>query len=96
VNVSDVLNLIETAIGGKVAGQIFEGEKRFNLVVADLKQRLDKEVKLPPGYYLEFGGQFKNLQDARIRRSGDSGHNVPNFAGQAVERTQVFAENLHR
>jgi cobalt-zinc-cadmium resistance protein CzcA len=134
VNVSDVLNLIETAIGGKVAGQIFEGEKRFNLVVrlpqsirqkmdelaqltvkspagaliplsevahirlteglnqisrengerriavqanirgrdiagfvADLKQRLDKEVKLPPGYYLEFGGQFKNLQDARSR-----------------------------
>jgi cobalt-zinc-cadmium resistance protein CzcA len=134
VNVSDVLNLIETAIGGKVAGQIFEGEKRFNLVVrlpqsirekmdelaqltvrspagafiplsevarirlteglnqisrengkrriavqanirgrdiagfvADLKQRLDKEVQLPPGYYLEFGGQFKNLQDARSR-----------------------------
>src|ERR1700680_2669902 len=35
--------------------------------VADLKQRLDKEMKLPPGYYLEFGGQFKNLQDARNR-----------------------------
>src|ERR1700730_2790635 len=134
VNVSDVLNLIETAIGGKVAGQIFEGEKRFDLVVrlpesirekmdelaqltvkspagafiplsevahirlteglnqisrengkrriavqanirgrdiagfvADLKQRLDKEVKLPPGYYLKFGGQVKNIQDARSR-----------------------------
>ena len=24
-------------------------------------------MKLPPGYYLEFGGQFKNLQDARSR-----------------------------
>jgi cobalt-zinc-cadmium resistance protein CzcA len=134
VNVSDVLNLIETAIGGKVAGQIFEGEKRFNLVVrlpqsirekmdelaqltvkspagaliplseladirlteglnqisrengkrriavqanirgrdiagfvADLKQRLDKEVKLPPGYYLEFGGQYEKSHLSRTR-----------------------------
>jgi len=134
VNVADVLGLIETAIGGKVAGQIFEGEKRFDLIVrlpqsiredidalkqltvktpagafipleelarirvteglnqisrengqrrlavqanirgrdlasfvAELKTRLDKELKLPPGYYLEFGGQFKNLQDARQR-----------------------------
>jgi cobalt-zinc-cadmium resistance protein CzcA len=134
VNVADVLDLIETAIGGRVAGQIFEGEKRFDLVVrlpgeireeidalgqltvktpagafiplselahielveglnqisrengarrlavqanirgrdidrfvAELRRRLDHELELPPGYHLEFGGQFKNLQDARRR-----------------------------
>ena len=33
VNVADVLDLIETAIGGKPAGQLFEGEKRFDIVV---------------------------------------------------------------
>jgi len=30
-------------------------------------QRLNAEVKLPPGYYFEFGGQFENLQKAQTR-----------------------------
>lgn len=38
-------------------------------VVNDLKARLDKEVKLPAGYYVTFGGQFQNLEEARKRLS---------------------------
>ncbi|MCG3171676.1 MAG: Cobalt-zinc-cadmium resistance protein CzcA [Pseudomonadales bacterium] len=141
INVSDVNELIETAIGGKAVTQIFEGERRFTLLlrfpekyrhdvesikdlllrpanvaaasgmgkggmliplsavadikvidgpavisrefakrrvvvganvhdrdigsfVAELQQRVAKEVNLPPGYYFSWGGQFENMERA--------------------------------
>lgn len=134
INVEDVNDLVESVVAGKPAGQVYEGEQRFNLVVrlieatsrdvetiknllvtapngarvplsqlADIKlvegpaqisredtrrrigvelnvrgrdiksfveeaqQRIGKEVKLPPGYYLTWGGQFENLQRATGR-----------------------------
>ena len=33
-------------------------------VVQDIQKTLDKNVKLKPGYYFEYGGQFENLQNA--------------------------------
>lgn len=33
-------------------------------VVQKIKESLDKNVKLKPGYYFEYGGQFENLQNA--------------------------------
>ena len=33
-------------------------------VVADIRQTLEQNVKLKPGYYFEYGGQFENLQNA--------------------------------
>jgi cobalt-zinc-cadmium resistance protein CzcA len=33
------------------------------------QKAIEKEVKLPSGYYLEWGGQFENLQRARARLS---------------------------
>lgn len=33
LNVADVQSIIETAIGGKVATQVYEGERRFNLTI---------------------------------------------------------------
>ncbi len=35
--------------------------------VADVRQALDREVALPPGYYLGFGGQFEHLERAEAR-----------------------------
>jgi cobalt-zinc-cadmium resistance protein CzcA len=144
INVSDVNELIETAIGGKAVTQIFEGERRFTLLlrfpekyrhdvesikdlllrpanvaaasgmgkggmliplsavadikvidgpavisrefakrrvvvganvhdrdigsfVAELQQRVAKEVNLPPGYYFSWGGQFENMERAMAR-----------------------------
>lgn len=135
INVADALNVIEMAVGGKSAGEIFEGIKRFDFVlrypenyrnspeaignllvtsptgdkiplaqlakkiaieegpaqisheqarrrivievnvrgrdigsfVAEAKQAIEKKVKLPPGYALEWGGQFENLEAARKR-----------------------------
>ena len=131
VNASDINDVIETALGGKVATEIFEGQRRFSAAVrypedfrnnveaignimitspngarvalrdlakieikdgpaqisremakrrivvginvkdrdlggfvAELKQVLDDKLKLSDGYYLEYGGQFENMQRA--------------------------------
>lgn len=37
--------------------------------VVDARQAVDEKIKLPPGYRLAWGGQFKNLQEASIRLS---------------------------
>jgi len=132
LNAQDVHEVIEAAVGGKSATEIYEGERRFQAVVrypeqlrnsiadiqsilvsapggeliplgslarielkeglsqikremakrrvvvginvrdrdlggfvADLQQAVQKEVKLPPGYYFEWGGQFDNMERAR-------------------------------
>jgi len=36
-------------------------------VVAELQQRIDDEIDLPPGYSVVFGGQFENQQRAQAR-----------------------------
>ncbi len=36
-------------------------------VVDDIRQSIDQHIKLPPGYYVDYGGQFENLQSARKR-----------------------------
>jgi len=35
--------------------------------VLEAQQKVSDAVQLPPGYSIEFGGQFKNLQEARAR-----------------------------
>jgi cobalt-zinc-cadmium resistance protein CzcA len=35
--------------------------------VADAKRTIDREVKLPPGYWIDWSGQFKNLEAASGR-----------------------------
>ena len=134
INIEDVNDLVESIIAGKEAGQVYEGEQRFNLVVRlneqsgrdveaiknllvaapngariplsqiadvsvvegpaqisreDTRRRIsvelnvrgrdigsfvneaqdviDKQVKIPPGYYVTWGGQFENLQRATQR-----------------------------
>ncbi len=134
LNVEDVNDLVESIVAGKKAGEVIEGEQRFDLVlrlnenagqtvdtiksllltsptgarvqlsdVADVsliegaaqisrddtrrrivvstnvrdrdvssfveeaKLRIDKEVQLPPGYYLKWGGAFENLERATSR-----------------------------
>ncbi len=131
INAADVHEIIETAVGGKGATDIYEGQRRFRAAVrypenfrnsaeaigdilltspngsrvalrdlakievkdgpaqisreyakrrivvgvnvrerdlggfvAELQSRLNDKLKLPEGYYLEFGGQFQNMQRA--------------------------------
>jgi heavy metal efflux system protein len=134
LNVADVQAVVAAATGGQEAGQIFEGDRRFDIVVrlseelrqdpfvlqrlliplpgggtvplseiatverttgpnqisredakrravvttnvrgrdlgsfiADLKESIDREVKLPAGYWIDYGGTFEQLQSASTR-----------------------------
>jgi cobalt-zinc-cadmium resistance protein CzcA len=131
LNVGDVNDIIESAVAGKVATEIYEGERRFQAVVrlpenlrdhvddirkilvstaggarvflqdladirviegpaqinrdmakrrivvgvnvqnrdlggfvAELRRKVEQQVRLPPGYFIEWGGQFQNMQRA--------------------------------
>lgn len=55
LNVSDVHAVIETAVGGSTVGQVFEGDRRFDLVVrlpeeirTDIHALQDLPIPLPP------------------------------------------------
>ena len=134
VNVNEVNTVIETAFGGGTAGVIFEGERRYDLVirlhedyrqsignlqnmyittaggsqiplqelaevsyepgpmqisrdntnrrtyvgvnvrdrdvkslVEEIRDKLNAELDLPPGYYIRYGGAFENLERATER-----------------------------
>jgi cobalt-zinc-cadmium resistance protein CzcA len=133
LNVADIQDVIETALGGKAATEIWEGDKKFSVVVrlkeeergmeniknilvdtpegqriplselatvtvrdgsmnisrefgtrvmavgvfikdrdmgslvAEMQDRVNKEIKLPPGYYVTWGGEFENQQRAMKR-----------------------------
>lgn len=134
LNVVDVQNVIETALGGKQATEIWEGERKYPVVVRlredqrrdistigkilvetprglrvpledvatlsigsgsmniahesgkrlnaigvflrgrdmgsaveEMQQRVKQNVSLPPGYYLQWGGEFENQQRAMGR-----------------------------
>ncbi|MDX2001386.1 MAG: CusA/CzcA family heavy metal efflux RND transporter [Chitinophagales bacterium] len=134
LSVGDLNKVVRTGFAGEAAGSIYEGEKRFDLVVRlvensrqdirdiktlfitlpsgnqipleqvadvqyeqgpmqisredgkrrivigfnvrgsdvqtvvdEIQQRLDKNLKLPAGYYITYGGQFENLVEANKR-----------------------------
>ncbi|HTI99907.1 MAG TPA: efflux RND transporter permease subunit [Dongiaceae bacterium] len=136
INVADVQEVVETAIGGKEATKVYEGQKVFGLAVRfpesarsdvspirqiliasppgaliplgqlahvyvtegpaqisreqaqrrivvecnvtdrdigsfvkEAQQKIDASVKLPPGYFITWGGQFENQQRAMKRFS---------------------------
>ena len=50
-------------VQGNVRGRDMGG------VIADIQQRIKDEVTLPPGYFIEYGGQFENQQRAMARLS---------------------------
>ncbi|MGD8414165.1 MAG: CusA/CzcA family heavy metal efflux RND transporter [Candidatus Latescibacterota bacterium] len=59
LNVQDVQQVIEAGIGGQTASQVFEGQRRFDIVVrfpedvrADFRDIMDVPVHLPGGDYI--------------------------------------------
>ena len=50
LNVSDVQEVIEVAIGGKEAGQVFEGDRRFDIIVRlpeELRGKIEELKRVP-------------------------------------------------
>ncbi len=61
LTVSEVQEVIEIAIGGKQAGQIFEGDRRFPLILRlpeDLRTDMDAWQKIPVRIHTTGTGQF--------------------------------------
>ncbi|MDX1636505.1 MAG: CusA/CzcA family heavy metal efflux RND transporter [Balneolaceae bacterium] len=59
LNVNNVQHIIETGIGGSTAGQIFEGQRRFDIVVRlpenirnNFRDIMDVPIQLPDGGYI--------------------------------------------
>ena len=48
-------------IGFNVRGRDVES------IVKELQQKIEKQVKFPPGYYITYGGAFENLNEAKAR-----------------------------
>ncbi len=42
-------------------------DRDLESVVKDIRQKLETGLHLPPGYYIEYGGQFENLRTAKKR-----------------------------
>lgn len=40
-------------------------ERDVQSVATDIQKVLNEKLKLPPGYYINYGGQFQNLQEAK-------------------------------
>ncbi|MFL9481976.1 CusA/CzcA family heavy metal efflux RND transporter [Chitinophagaceae bacterium LWZ2-11] len=38
-------------------------------IVTELQEKIDAQIKLPPGYHIKYGGQYENLQNASKRLS---------------------------
>ena len=66
--VSEKVNAIAREMGQRRAAIMVNLRGRdVESFVLEAQQKISEGVKLPPGYTIEFGGQFKNLQEARAR-----------------------------
>lgn len=63
LNVDDVQQVMSTALGGQTAGQVFEGDKRFDLVVR-LPENLRNDIRTIEAFPVPLpGGGFIPLQE---------------------------------
>ncbi len=67
LNIEDLNTLVETAFGGKAAGQIFEGEKRFDIVLR-LKEQYRQSIADIKNLYVQTptGNQIPLKEVAKI------------------------------
>lgn len=48
----------------RVVVSVNVGDRDLQSVIDDIRNRVDPNIDLQPGYYIEYGGQFENLQSA--------------------------------
>ena len=78
INVSDVQDAIEIAIGGKITGKVFEGDRRFDLIVRlpeDTRKDIELLKKIP--IPLSQNHSHTNLSTAVISDSVDHFSYIP-------------------
>ena len=80
LNVSDVQEVIAIAIGGKTAGQIFEGDRRFELVVRlpeNIRKNLDLLKRIPIPLPKEIQAHPETVSLTTLPGSGQNSNFVP-------------------
>jgi len=78
INISDVQDAIEIAIGGKITGKVFEGDRRFDLIVRlpeDTRKDIELLKKIP--IPLSQNHSHTNLSTAFISDSVDHFSYIP-------------------
>ena len=68
LNVSDVQDVVATALGGREAGQILEGDRRFELVV-----RLPDRLRSDPRALENLPIPLRHTDDEKLASAGDGG-----------------------
>lgn len=48
----------------RIVVQANSADRSLDTIMADIKKNIDEKVKLPPGYYVVYGGQFESQQQA--------------------------------
>lgn len=61
---ADLFKSTGTRRSGSIVIGVNVRDADIQQVVANIQKTLDKNIKLKPGYYFEYGGQFENLQNA--------------------------------
>ena len=68
ISIKDGPNQIQRENGQRRISVSFNVRGRdVQSVVTDLQQQIQQKVKLPAGYYVDYGGQFENLKSAKKR-----------------------------
>ncbi|MGH7943964.1 MAG: efflux RND transporter permease subunit [Opitutaceae bacterium] len=68
ISVTESVNTISReAFQRRMAIQVNLRGRDVQSFVQEAQQKIGAEVKLPAGYFVEYGGAFKNLQEARAR-----------------------------
>ena len=93
LNVADIQDLIETALGGRPATQIWEGEKRFGVVVR-LKEEERRNIDSIRGLLLDAGDGSQVPLDQVARISIQEGvMNISREAGRGLAAVGIFIKN---
>jgi len=76
INVSDVQDAVETAIGGKAVTQVLEGEKRYDVVVRYLPQFRDTKEAIENIRIVASGGERVSLAQLTSTRVEDGASEI--------------------
>ncbi|MBT7937057.1 MAG: CusA/CzcA family heavy metal efflux RND transporter, partial [Nitrospina sp.] len=80
LNVSAVQDVVAIAIGGKSAGQVFEGDRRFELIVRlpeDIRTNIERLKRIPIALPKNFSDKHDVVSPAKIPGSGQNLNYIP-------------------
>ncbi|MEE2986172.1 MAG: CusA/CzcA family heavy metal efflux RND transporter [Nitrospinota bacterium] len=103
LNVSDIQEVVEIAIGGKSAGQVFEGDRRFELMVRlpeDIRANIERLKRIPIPIPTSFSDQHETLAQVKLPGTAQNLNYLPlsAVAGFSVVKgpNQISRENSKR